>query len=218
MTTTSTMRRNRTRRQWWQWVGHGIKLATLAEVHGYQSSYRFIFRRPRVPAGAVAFSYHQPIMAILIVFIAVSAVELVVVDLLVHRWPPIRIPFLILGLWGLVWMLGMLFGMLTRPHAVGPDGIRVRYGAGTDIAVPWQRVDSVAVRKHAIQEKQPKVTVDDHGAATLHMRINNETNLVITLDHPMAIRLPVGVETVSVITLYADDPQAFLDAVRRHIG
>jgi hypothetical protein len=171
-----------------------------------------------VPAGAVGFSYHQPILAIMIVFIAVSAVEVAVVDLIVSRWPHIRVPFLVVGVWGLVWMLGLLFGMLTRPHAVGPDGIRVRYGAETDIPLAWERIDSVALRKRTAPEKEPKVSVDAEGAATLHMRISNETNLAIEFDRPTAVRLPSGVETVSAVSLYADDPQGFLNEVRRHIG
>ena len=75
----------------------------------------------------------------MIVFIALSAVELVAVDLIVRRWPYIRIPLLVLSIWGLIWMLGFLFGMLTRPHAVGPEGIRVRYGAEVDLPVTWAR-------------------------------------------------------------------------------
>jgi hypothetical protein len=58
------------------------------------------------------------VLAILIVFIAVSAVEVVAVDVIVRRWANIRIPLLILSLWGLIYMLGFLFGMLTRPHAI----------------------------------------------------------------------------------------------------
>jgi hypothetical protein len=215
MTTTAS---NTCRRTWWQWLGYGIKRATLAELHGYQSIYRFVLHRPRVPVGAVGFSYHRPILAILIVFIAVSAVEVAVVDLIVSRWPRIRIPFLVVGIWGLVWMLGLLFGMLTRPHAIGPDGLRIRYGAETDIPLAWERIDSVAIRKRTAPEKEPKVTVDADDAASLHLRINNETNLHIELDRPTAVRLPSGIETVSTVTLHADDPQGFLNEVRRHIG
>jgi hypothetical protein len=45
----------------------------------------------------------------------------------------IRMPLLILSVWGLIHMLGFLFGMLIRPHAIGPAGIRVRYGSEIDI-------------------------------------------------------------------------------------
>jgi hypothetical protein len=56
----------------------------LMEIRGYQSIYRFLFCRTEVPAGHVGFSYYRPVLATLIAFIAVSAVEVVVVDLIVR--------------------------------------------------------------------------------------------------------------------------------------
>ena len=144
MTGATTARAQRT---WWQFAGYLARRAVLMELRGYQSIYRFMFRRPKVPADAEGFSYHQPILAIMIVFIAVSTVEVVVVDRIVSRWTYIRIPLLIISIWGLVWMLGLLFGMLVRPHAVGPDGIRVRYGSEVDIPIAWHYVCSIAYRK-----------------------------------------------------------------------
>ena len=201
----------------WHRVGHLARRAWSMEIHGYQNIYRFLFRRPRVPAGAAGFSYHQPVLPILIVFTVVSAVELVVVDLIVHRWPTIRIPLLVLGIWGLTFMIGLLFGMLVRPHAVGPDGIRIRSGSEVDIPLTWDDIDSVTLRKRAIQEKEPKVTVDEQGEATLHLRIVNETNLEIRLEEPTPLRLPHGTETVRVVAIFADDPKAFLAEARGHL-
>jgi hypothetical protein len=213
MTSTTT----RPKRTWWQFTGYLAKRAILIEVRGYQSIYRFLFRRPKVPVGAEGFSYHKPILAIMIVFIVVSAVEVVVLDWIVSRWAYVRIPVLIISVWGLVWMLGLLFGMLVRPHAVGPDGIRVRYGSEVDIPIAWNDVYSVTRRKEALQNKQPKVTFDDSGLATLHMRIQNATNIEVRLERPVPLKLPHGIETVSRVMLYADDPQRFMDAVRSHI-
>jgi hypothetical protein len=203
---------------WWRTVGYLAKRATLAEIGGYRSIYRFLLRRPRVPAGAVGFAYHQPVFAILVVFIVVSAVELVAVDLIVRRWPVVRIALLVLSLWGLVWMFGLLFGMLTRPHAVGPDGLRLRYGSEIDIAVPWDEVHVVSRRSRTRPEKEPQVVVDERGEATLHLRVGDETNIEIRLEGPREVRLPQGRRTVSRITLHVDDPRAFMDEVRRHIG
>ena len=206
------------RRPWWRTIGHLARRATLAEIGGYRSIYRFLFRRPKVPAGATGFSYHQPVFAILVVFIVVSAVELVAVDLIVRRWAAVRIPLLVLSIWGLVWMFGLLFGMLTRPHAVGPDGLRLRYGSEIDIAVPWDEVHVVSKRSRTRPEKEPQVVVDGHGEATLHLRVGDETNIEIRLEGPLEVRLPQGRRTVSRITLHVDDPRAFMDEVRRHIG
>jgi hypothetical protein len=212
--TTTLSRRKRTG---WRFVGYIARRALLMELRGYQSIYRFAFRRPKVPAGAVGFSYYQPVLAILIVFVALSAVEIVVLDLIVRRWAHIRIPLLILSVWGLIYMLGFLFGMLTRPHAIGPTSIRARYGTEIDVPLPWDDIDSVITRKHTIQTKQPKVTVDEDGEATLHLRMQNETNIEVQLKTPTEIRLPAGPETISKVTLYADDSKAFMNEVRRHL-
>jgi hypothetical protein len=166
-----TITTQRPKRTGWRLVGYLARRAIMMEIHGYQSIYRFLFRRPKVPVDAVGFGYYQPVLAILIVFIAVSAVELVVVDLIVRRWTHIRIPVLILSLWGLIYMLGFLFGMLTRPHAVGPAGVRARYATEIDIPLSWDDIDWVITRRHTIHNKQPKVTVDENGEATLHLRM-----------------------------------------------
>ena len=213
MTTTTVARPRRT---WWQFAGYLAKRATMMELRGYQSLYRFVFRRPRVPAGAAAFSYHQPLLAILIVIIVVSTIEMVVVDVIVSRWTYVRVPLLVLSIWGLVYMLGLLFGMLVRPHAVGPHGIRVRSGSEVDIPIDWGDVQSVTRRKKVISEKQPKVTVDADGQATLHLRIMNETNIEVQLHRATPVRLPHGTETVSRVHLYADDPAAFHNEARRY--
>lgn len=203
-------------RNWWQVAAHLARRAWRMELGSYQAIFRFVCRRPRVPQGATGFTYHQPVLALLLAFIAVSVVELVVVDLLVRRWEAVRLPLLVVGVWGVVWMLGLLFAMLTRPHAVGPSGVRARYATEIDIGLGWDAVRSVDHRRRVVQGKQPKVTVDDQGRAALHLRMQDETNIDIALARPVSVRLPHGPETVERVSLYADDPRAFLDAVARH--
>lgn len=204
------------RRTWWRWLAYVARRGLLLELGSYLAIYRFVCRRPRVPAGATGFSHHQPVLAILLAFIVLSSVELVVVDLLVRRWEPVRIPLLVVGIWGVVWMLGLLCALLTRPHAVGPDGLRVRSGSEIDIPLRWDVVSWVRRRKHTVQGRQPQVMLDDRGNAALYLRVQHETNIEIALTEPVRVRLPQGGETVTRIALYADDPQALLDAVARH--
>ncbi|HLL62720.1 MAG TPA: hypothetical protein VK401_06705 [Propionibacteriaceae bacterium] len=206
-----------TRPTGWRRIGNLARRAWFLEIQGYQNTYRFLLRRPRVPAGSAGFSYHRPVLSVMIVFTVLSLVELIVVDVVVRRWSAVRIPLVVLGIWGVTFMLGLLFGMLVRPHAVGPDGIRVRSGPEVDIPLTWDEIYSVTLRKRTIQEKQPKVTVDDQGEATLHLRIMNETNVDIRLDEPTDLRLPHGTERVSVVALYAEDPKGFLAEVRRYL-
>ncbi|KRA23341.1 hypothetical protein ASD65_02090 [Microbacterium sp. Root61] len=189
--------------------------AWRAESAVWLSVWRFASRRPRVPAGATGFRYHSPILTILIVFIVLSAIEIPIIDLIVHPWPWVRIPLLILGIWGLTWMLGLLLGFVTRPHSVGPDGIRARFGPDIDVDLPWSAVASVE-RSRDIAEKAPKIRDEAHGR-TLALRMQNETNILIVLERPVTARVAGTASDIDAVRLWADDPAGFLSAVRTHI-
>jgi hypothetical protein len=191
------------------------RLAWRAEVGVWQSLYRWLFRRPRVPAGASAFAYHSPVMTILVIFIVLSAVEIPVVDLIVHPWPWVRIPLLVLGIWGVTWMVGLMLGYLTRPHAVGPDGIRARLGTDLDVDLPWSAVASVE-RSRDVTEKAPKIRDEAHGR-TLAIRMADETNILVTLECPVITQVSGEPAELDAVRLWVDDPDGFMSAVRTHI-
>ena len=46
----------------------------------------------------------------------------------------------------------------------------------------------------------------------------HETNLEIVFERDLTVRTTRGSEVVRRIALYADDPKAYLEEVRRHIG
>ena len=194
-------------------IAYLARRAVQLELGVWQSLYRFALGRPRIPAGATGFTYHREVRAILLAFIAVSALELAVVDVLVHRWPAVRIPLLVVGVWGLLWMTGLLAAMVTRPHAVGPDGIRARYATDVDVAVPWDAIDAVVRRIRTRQGKAPRLAP---GGDILSLWMQDRTNVDVHLDRPVLVRLPEGTQEVHRVSLFADDPVAFLAAVRRH--
>lgn len=195
--------------------------ALRLEILMYVSIVRAIIRRPAVPAGAKGFGYHSSVLTILIIFTVLSAVELFVVDLIVHRWVPVRIAFLVLGIWGLVWMIGLTCAHITRPHTVGPDGIRIRNGMDLNAHITWDDVYSVEIRKQVYGPKTPRI-VEHDGARTLTISIGNETNIAIDLERPTVVRLPGrapkgGEQEVTALRLWADDPKAFLAEVGKYI-
>lgn len=192
--------------------------AWIAELRVYSSIGRAIARRPAVPDGGTGIAYHQPVMTILIIFIGLSAVEIPILDLIVHPWPAVRVPILILGIWGLTWMIGLLCAMLMRPHAVGPGGIRIRSGLELDVPVAWDDIASIAIVKRVDEPKLPRITAIAEGAEYAE-RMQDETNVEIELERPVSIRLPGllpkgGSHDVIRIRLWADDPRAFLAAAR----
>lgn len=191
------------------------RAAWRAESGVWRSLYRWTFRRPRVPAGASGFAYHSPVHTILIIFIVLSAVEIPIVDLIVHRWPWVRIPLLFLGVWGVTWMIGLLLSYVTRPHAVGPAGIRARLGADIDVDLRWDDVASIE-KSRDVAERAPKVREEPHGR-TLALRIHNETNVLILLEHAITARLGDDRVDIDAVRLWVDDLDGFMAAVRTHI-
>jgi len=198
-------------------IRHGIRRGSGMEAAGWRSIGRALGGRPRVPHGASAFSYDKPVRTILVVFLVLSAVEIPVIDLLVHPIPWLRWPLLALGVWGVLTMLGMLLGYLTWPHAVGPDGVRVRHGGEVDIDLPWDLIASVERRRHSLSGAPVLSLTGEGDAQVLNQVVQDHSEIAIALEHPTLLHLPQGDVTVSAVRLSVDDPAGFLEAVRRHI-
>jgi hypothetical protein len=81
------------------------------------------------------FGYARSTTPIIAAFIGVSAIEIPAVHLLVP-WETVRVVVDLLGVYGLLWMVGLLALLRTRPHVVTADGLRVRGSGGLDITVP----------------------------------------------------------------------------------
>jgi len=197
-------------------VARVARAAWRMEKGVWVSLFRFVFRRPRVPEGASAFAYHAPVRSLLVILLVLSAIEIPVVDLIVHPWPWVRIPLLIAGIWGVTWMLGLLLGFLTRPHAVGPAGIRARAGAEIDVDLPWELIGSVE-RSPSTAQHAPLVEDDAVLGPTLSLRMQDEANILITLERPVTRKIRGEQRTFAAVRLWTDDVPGFLAAVRTHI-
>ncbi|WP_448004255.1 hypothetical protein [Agromyces bauzanensis] len=198
-----------------------VRRALLLELRIYASIGRFIARRPAIARGSAGFSYHKPVLTVLVIFIVLSAVEIPIVDLIVHGWPVVRVAFLIVGIWGVTWMFGLLCAYLMRPHTVGPDGIRVRQGLEVDLAFSWDDIASVSRARRVDEPKSPRFEVTD-ASRTLVYRMQDETDIEIELEKPTVVRLPGGganggEQIITGVRIWVDDPQAFMDEVRKHL-
>src|SRR5690349_422215 len=124
-----------------------LRRVVALEITMWRSLYVWLRRRPPAAApGDEAFSYLGVVKPMLIVFIVLSAVEVPILDLIVRHvvpWRPARWIALGLGVWGLLWMIGMFAGLRVNPHLVGARGIRVRMGARIDVPLDWADVDVV---------------------------------------------------------------------------
>lgn len=173
----------------------------------WTSLLRWIRRRPPVDQpDTVTFDRAAGGAPLIWAFIAVAAIELVAVDLLLHRWTAARIVADILGVYGLIWMVGLLAMLRMHPHAVTPDDLLLRSGPFLEVRVPRDHVEEVRLHRR-YYTAAGRVQVDDRAASLVS---NGQTQVDLRL------RLPVTVSDTEVteIRIAVDDPAGFIGAVR----
>jgi hypothetical protein len=195
-------------------LGSLLRHALVLEAAVWVALARWIGRRPDVPGGATPLTYGRLVTPIMWLFVWGSTLEVVAVDLVVHHlgWTAVRVPLLLVGVWSVVWMVGLLAAVRTRPHVVTADRVLLRAGLTAEVVLPVSSVTGVAIREHGLSSSMRTVEVLD---GRLLVGVSGRTNLVLLLDGPTALTTPRGDVTVAEVGLWVDEPQQARDVLRR---
>lgn len=182
-----------------------IRRALLIEFSLFGSLLRWILRRHdgRQP---LAFGYGRSLRPLLFVLLALTIVEGGVLEFVLSvllpgtSWPWVSFA---LHDYALLWILGLIASLTTRPHLLGPDTLRLRDTVFTEIVLPLAAIVSVTpARRSGFGRTGLKVDGDTavftHGdtTITLHLdpaavtdpRLAGVTRLDITVDDPARFR------------------------------
>jgi hypothetical protein len=195
-----------------------IRFVLWYEWRMWLSLYRWVFRRPLVrEEGAKPFGYARAQTPVIIAFIVVSAIEVPILDL-VLPWPVVRAIALILGVWGVVWMFGILAILRTHPHIVGPSGMRVRNGLSVDVPIPWELVAAIRLHNRTLEPgRKDRLDATDAGTVAI-MPISNFTNIDVTFREPVVLPVPKSNgEPLIGLRFYADDEKDLVAHARTFV-
>jgi hypothetical protein len=195
-------------------IGALARHAVLFEVAIYVALWRWIARRPAVPPSATAIPYSRLATPMVWLFIWGSAIEVVAVDLVVHHfgWTTVRIPLLAVGIWSVVWMLGLLAAMRTRPHVLSSTDLRLRAGLRGELVLPLAAVDEVTLRETELSSTIRNFEVTDD---TLLVGVSGRTNVQLTLGGPTTLFTPKGATEVERVGMWVDDPRSVAGLLRQ---
>jgi hypothetical protein len=189
--------------------------ALVFEINIYKSLLRWLGRRPSIPAGFEPVGYARLATPVLALWIFGSALELPLVHVLVP-WHTVRISLLAIGVWGLLWMLGVLAGLRSYPHLLCTDALRIRNGAMHDIAIPWEHIAQVTTQDRSLPSSmwllQPQET--EHGTH-LNVAVSGHVNLHLALHDPLPVRTRKGEMVLTGVSLWVDEPRAVAARIRR---
>jgi hypothetical protein len=194
--------------------------ALLYELCLYRSLVRWLARRPDVARGATPIGYSRLVAPMLWLWIFGSTVEVIVVEVVLRHldqpWADaIRVPLLVLGIWGVVWMLGMLASYRVRPHLLTDAELRVRSGARTWLVLPLEAVEATRLVEHEVPGVIRSLHVD--GALAL-VGAGSRTNLEMMLTGPTAVSTSKGEVTVSRVGIWVDEPREIAAQIRPRLG
>jgi hypothetical protein len=200
-----------------------LRRAAVTEAAMWRSMFHWARRKPVVLSpGDEAFSYLGVVKPILGIFIGLSAVEVPIFDLIIRKvvpWEPARWIVLALGVWGLLWMIGLFASLKIHPHVVGSAGLRVRMGASLDLTVPWSEVDTVRKAYRTLPSSKSVQLEQDGDRTVLNLPTGSQTSVDVHLRRPLSFALPKGPsEPADELRLYADDPDGFVRACRQATG
>lgn len=186
------------------------------ELALYRSLARWVARRPDVPGDALPIGYSQLSGPVLWLWIFGSATEVVVADVVLRNieagWAEVvRVPVLVLGVWGVLWMLGQLAAYRVRPHLLHADRLLIRSGSRTWVVVP---LESIA-HARAVEHSYPGVMKSlHHEDDLLLVGVNLRTNVELVLDEPATLDTSQGTKTAARVGLWVDDPRALVAQLR----
>jgi hypothetical protein len=168
-------------------------------------------------SGQTVVPYGSDLRTLLKVLVAVSVLEIVVASIIVELFVSsaiLRWGLLVVSVYALLWVVAFTSSMRTRPHVVGPDQLRLRFGMLTDIGVPTRLIGSVRAERQGSHKRM--LNIDDD---TLSLAIMGTTNMVADLDEPYDVDLGhKGVHTVRRLRFHADRPDAATKAIREAIA
>jgi hypothetical protein len=194
-----------------------LKRALLLEVAIYVCLLRWVLRRPAVPPQGEPVGYAKAVTPVLCLWIFASAAEIPLLHVLLP-WHAARVVSVVLGAWGLVWMLGLLASYRVRPHVLDADGLRVRNGPRVDVRLAWADVAEVRVDRRdlptSVRSIQPTET---ESGTDLQVGVSGQVNVTIRTRTPVMVRTPAGPLTVAAVSFFVDEPREAAARMREHL-
>jgi hypothetical protein len=156
---------------------------------------------------AVGYARAQAPTAYGLVFVFV--VETVGVSFMLAPYPVAHLVMLLLDLYTVFLVLGLHAAAVTRPHVVGPGGLRVRRGTRLDLRIP---LELIASARHDL--RFPDANKSEDGV--LDVAIASQTSITVELVQPVTAVSLWGRRTeVRTIRCHADEPQTAVAAIKK---
>lgn len=199
-------------------IGERLWRFIASEFGLISSLVRLIARRPKVPAGSTVFTYHRQSSPVVWTMVAFLVIELVVLHLVIP-WDAVRLVALILGLYGLLWVVGYVAGFVMHPHLLTEQDLIIRRGSTLAIVLPLDTIERLDAKDRDLpgwRSIRYRASSRPGGEPSLHIAQSGRTNLDLELSEAIDRHLIDGGEAIRRISIWADDAEGLLRRLRYH--
>lgn len=190
------------------------------EVRLWITIARWIMRRG--PRGPAVFHYHRRssfgLLALFVV--ATTPLELLLWELLIP-WDWLRVALFVLGIYGLIWVVGLYASFRIIPHQLAERGLWLHYGLLGSAHLPYDAIGRITADRRSAPKYNDGVQIvqepaGEQGTRVAFIGIGGRTDVTITLNRPVVIERLFGASApVMTIHLAADEPTDFVAAVEQ---
>ena len=154
------------------------------------------------PLNGTTFAYHRGLAPTLWMFIAIAAVELLIVHFLIGAWAPwLAATLSAISLAAIGWIAALVLSFRRRPVRIDGDIPLLQVGMLRSVAVPLDRVAGLRAAWTAEELKRREV---------LNLALLAWPNVMVEVDPPVRVRR----RAIGAIAHKLDDPAAFAAAIR----
>jgi hypothetical protein len=162
----------------------------LHEPRMFVSLFRWTFRRVRLTEGEFGYHGRSLLRAIVPVAIITSPLELLVVHLLAQAFSPwawLKWVLLGLGVYAVLWLLGLYASFVALPHRLERTGLRLRHGVLAEGFVLYKEIETVARKEGKAPHSGDGLShVTDEDA--LYLATGGKTDITLRLRAPRSMR------------------------------
>jgi hypothetical protein len=169
------------------------------------------------------FAYHKrSLLGAIVPLLVVSApVELILVHVLALAFSPwwwLKWALLVLGAYATLWLLGLYASLVTLPHRLEEEGLRLRYGLLAEGFFPYQEIEATSRRE--LEAPTPGDGLShDSGEETLYLASGGKTDVSLRLRVPRSMSgFSKDTGPALCVCLAVDEPDRFVRELRLRFG
>lgn len=177
--------------------------------------FRWFFRRRGSDPDTFGYSQGSSLGVFVIALLFSAPVETLLFELVIP-WHWLKVLFLMLDVYSIVWLLGFAAALTVLPHRLAPTGLHVSYGVGAQGFIPYTAI--VEVRRERLTTSRRDGCHVDQQHHTASISVGGVTTVTLRLREPVTLQRIFGpTPPITTLHLTADSPDGFVAAVERRL-